>query len=173
MNRRLVLMGISAATPVLAAASIRSADAQDTTLGLLGYRKDTLQLGTLSLQTSQLALERARDPHVKEFAGFESAEQTTIAQVLTDEQKPKPPALTSSNAAILARLQQTQAGPDFDREFVTAQLQAHQELYRIQESFLNGAGTMSADSVHVAMLARTVIQMHLTMLQELQNVLHA
>ena len=53
------------------------------------------------------------------------------------------------------------------------QIEGHQRLLSIQESFLKGQLNMATDPVHVAMLARTVIQMHLTMLQDLKNMLNA
>jgi putative membrane protein len=186
MNRRLVLLGVSAVTPLLGPAAIRPAAAQNSTatgagtsgstggtLGLLGYRAATLQLGALSRQTSEVALQRAQNLRVKQFAGFENAEQITMAQVLTSEESPQPPALTPENAAILQQVQQTQAGPAFDRQYVASQLQVHQALYRAQESFLQGAGTVSADPVHIAMLARTMIQEHMRLLEDIKNALNA
>ena len=189
MNRRLVLLGVSAVTPLLGSAAIRRAAAQNGTatgtgtgtgaggtaggtVGLLGYRSATLQLGTLSKQTSEIALQRAQNLRVKQFAGFENAEQITMAQVLTSEESPQPPALTPENAAILQRVQQAQTGPAFDRQYVASQLQVHQALYRAQESFLQGAGTVSADPVHVAMLARTMIQEHMRLLEDIQSALN-
>ena len=52
------------------------------------------------------------------------------------------------------------------------QIKGHQELFAIQEEFLNGVPTDHGRE-HIAVLARTVIQMHLTMLQDLQGVVGA
>jgi predicted outer membrane protein len=114
-------------------------------------------------------LQRARNPKVQEFAGFENAEQTTIAQVLTDRDSPTPPALEPSDAAILQPLQQIPEGPQFDNQYVSAQLQVHHELWGVQQAFLKGVQSMASDPVHIAMLARTVIQMHIQMLQGIQG----
>ena len=51
-------------------------------------KTETLMFGGLSKQTSQLAVERSRNPKIKEFAEFEIDEQTTMAQVLTDKANP-------------------------------------------------------------------------------------
>lgn len=126
-------------------------------------------LGTLSLQASMLAAERTRNPKVKEFAQFEIAEQTTMAQVLTDEDHPKAVALDPTNAAVLTRLQGA-SDKEFDREYVQAQLTGHDELLNAQQAFLN-IRPSDDDYRHIAMLARTTIQMHITMLHDLQNML--
>jgi putative membrane protein len=44
--------------------------------------QQTLQLGTVALETSRIALQKARDANLKQFAQFETDEQTTLAQVL-------------------------------------------------------------------------------------------
>ncbi len=49
------------------------------------------------------------------------------------------------------------------------QIQGHQELLKIQQAFLNGVPT-DHDREHLAVLARMAIQMHLTMLQDLQAI---
>lgn len=89
MNRRYALMTLSGvmATPLLVSLP-RLALAQSEklpTLNLSQYKAETLMLGSLSRQASQLAEERTRNPKIKEFAEFEIAEQTTMGQVLTNE----------------------------------------------------------------------------------------
>jgi predicted outer membrane protein len=170
MNRRNALLAFSGAmaTPLLVSLP-RLAMAQTTklpTLDFSQYKTETLMLGALSQQASALAAQRARNANVKQFAQFEIAEQTTMHEVLTDGEESKPIALDSAHAAILTQLQ----GADdksFDRGYVQDQLNVHAELLNTQQSFLNSRPT-SDDHRHVAMLARTVIQMHLTMLQDLQ-----
>ena len=130
----------------------------------------TLMAGTLAKQTSEIALQKAVDPRVKEFAGFEDAEQTTIAQVLTNTPNPPPVPLDARHAAVLSQLQ-TVSGPAFDQAYVQGQLAGHQELFGIQNAFLQGQPAMNTDSAHIAMLARTTIQMHLTMLRDIEATL--
>jgi putative membrane protein len=133
------------------------------------YKTQTLMVGSLALQSSQLATQRAALAKVKEFAGFETAEQLTMAQVLTDEPKPPMAELDSSHAAQLHTLSSAEQGHAFDVQYVALQLQAHHELLDIQNGFLQAQPSMSSDVVHIAMLARTTIQMHLVLLEELQR----
>src|SRR5215471_7157868 len=46
------------------------------------YAELTLAIGDVALETSRLAQSTAKDDWVKRFAGFEVAEQTTVADVL-------------------------------------------------------------------------------------------
>lgn len=168
-----MLLGMSTGTPLLATALMQPAAAQSTpgtaTVGLEKYRRMTLQYGTLSLETSRLALQRAQHPMVKQFASFEQDEQLTIAQVLTNERQPSPPKLEPQNAQVLQTLTGMNAGPEFDQQYVADQLQVHAALLAIQQDYLKGQREISSDPVHVAMLARTTIQMHITMLHDIQS----
>lgn len=173
MNRRYALMTLSGAmaTPLLVALP-RLAVAETTKLPTLDrsqYKTQTLMIGTLSKQTSMLAAERSRNPKVKQFASFEIAEQNTMAQVIEDENNPQPAALDPEHAAILTRLQGEQ-DKGFDMAYVQEQLTAHAELLSAQQSFLNNRPS-DDDYRHIAMMARTTIQMHIAVLHDLQATL--
>ena len=136
MDRRKMLLGLSGAAPVLLAAVSRQAFAQaggtaTTTmpsaastapLSTAQHKAMTLMAGTLAKQTSQLAMQQARNPKVKEFAGFEVAEQTTVAQVLTDSANPPPAQLDSTHEAMLSQLKSISPGPQFDRAYIMGQI---------------------------------------------------
>ena len=92
--------------------------------------------------------------------------------MLTNTQNPPPAPLDANEAATLRQLQGA-AGPAFDQAYVQGQVTGHQRLLAIQEASLRGQPGMGTDAVHVAMLARTVIQMHLTMLQDLERIVRA
>ncbi len=188
MDRRIVLAGLAAfaAGPAPAQASGAGSVANSAgsampagQAGAMGaarlgqaemqHMQQTLQIGSVALETSRLAQQKARNENLKQFAGFEVAEQTTIAQVLTDEPDPPAAVLDPAHQAMLQRLVAA-SDPAFDREYVLGQLQGHQELFQIQQAFLQNQPSMGTDAVHIAMLARTTIQMHLVMLQELQRV---
>ena len=175
MNRRNAIVTLSGvlATSALLVAPRRPAFAQavGATLSAGPYKTKTLMAGTFSKETSQMAMSQATHPKVQEFAQFENAEQTTIAQALTDMNNPPPAPLDAQHAAMLKQLQ-AQSGKAFDMAYVQGQITGHQELLVIQQSYLNAAPT-NADYKHIAMLARTVIQMHLAMLTDLQNTLNA
>ena len=174
MNRRTLMAGLSgaAALPILVRAASPVALAQTSTapLGLLEYRRMTLLVGSLAKQSSELALQRRTHPRIHEFAAFENAEQTTMAQVLTDTPNPPAVPLDAAQEGMLRQLQAT-SGSAFDRAYLQMQLQGHEQLLGIQESFLRGQPSMATDPVHVAMMARTTIQMHLTMLQDIDRML--
>jgi putative membrane protein len=178
MNRRSILAVTSAAVPVLLVSAARpllaqtTAAAPATTLDMASYKMQTLMVGSLSLQSSALAIDRAQNPRVREFATFERNEQLTMAQVLTDMPSPPPAPLDQASAAMLQNLTAT-SGTQFDASYVAAQLQGHTQLLAIQQAFLQGLSSMSSDSAHIAMLARTTIQMHLTMLADIQASMHA
>jgi putative membrane protein len=162
MNRRTLIAGLSGAAVVVGATSSLSLAqapvAAPTSLDLAQYRQRTLMVGSLAKQTSELALRQASHPEVKQFASFETAEQTTLAQVLTDTQSPVPAPLDATHAAMLQQVQAA-AGPTFDGVYVQGQIQCHQELLEIQNAFLQAQPSIATDPVHIAMLARTVIQM--------------
>jgi putative membrane protein len=172
MNRRLVLLS-AAATPFfskLVSSAVAQTDPDASApLDMGQHKRMTLTVGSLSLQMSHIAVDRTRNERVKQFAGFEVAEQTTLAQVLNNDNSPTLTPLPPPLVTALQQLRDTEAGPAFDRAYVLGQIQGHQQLFSIQQRFLNGQNTTSSDAVHVAMLARTAIQMHLTMLQDILN----
>ncbi|MGY2047537.1 DUF4142 domain-containing protein [Methylobacterium sp. JK268] len=146
------------------------------------YIADTLAAGALSLASSRMAREKARDDDVKEFAGFEVAEQETIADILKamrDQGTPatgqvKPPSAAEVTGQIDAKgkstldtLQQAKAGAAFDRDYVRGQVEGHQALLRIQESYL-GSGK-DRETLAVAKLARGQIKEHLTLLADIEH----
>jgi predicted outer membrane protein len=136
-------------------------------LTMVGYKAQTLKAGNFSKQISQLAVAKANNPKVRQFAEFEEAEQTAVAQVLTDETNPPILALDTREAEIMGQLQ-ARSGKDFDGAYILSQIIGHQQLFNIQQAFLRDA-MAGQEYEPVAVLARMVIQMHLTMLQDLKN----
>src|SRR3712207_5031112 len=123
MHRRIVLAGLAAAaaTPAFAqtqqpapiqatpqpagdrpgsAAAGAHASAAPMGQAEVQHLQETLATGTVALQTSEIALQKAQNPKVKQFAQFERDEQTTIAEVLRSIQEPA--ATASSGAASAA-----------------------------------------------------------------------
>ena len=87
MNRRTLVAGLSGAAVLPAAvrfasnhasAQPASPNAPTTPIEADEYKRLTLMAGTLAKQTSELALQKASHPKVKQFAGFEVAEQTAM-----------------------------------------------------------------------------------------------
>ena len=171
MDRRGILLGSAGLAALSLSLSPRLALAQGTSHWLSGtqYTAMTLMAGTLAKQSSQVALERAQNPRVKQFAGFEIAEQTAVAQVLTNSDNPPPVPLDAEHGAVLKTLE-AQSGPAFDRAYILGQITGHQELLQIQQGYLDNTNR-STDTQHIAVLARMSIKQHLVMLQEIQQLL--
>jgi putative membrane protein len=87
MDRRIVLTGLVAlaASPAL---SQQSGGASSSSMSSGGsanqadmqHMQQTMMLGMMSLETSKLALEKARNDDLKQFARFETNEQTTLGR---------------------------------------------------------------------------------------------
>jgi putative membrane protein len=143
--------------------------------------EQTLAGGTVALQTSEIALQKAQNPNVKQFAQFERDEQTTLAEVLRSWQEPaatastaaprgagaSAPTIPQDKADMMQALQQAKPGPEFDRMYIQGQIQGHQELLQIQERYLRSS--RNREHGNVAKLARGHIKEHLTMLQDIQK----
>jgi predicted outer membrane protein len=175
-NRRNALVGFALAGALpLALAATRSL-AQDGTpaesSGAEDYVKQTLTVGTVALQSSQVAVDKATDPMVKEFANIEVAEQTTIATVLSATAAGKePPALPDDDAQKVKALQDTEAGATFDKAYIDAQIEGHQKLLDIQKS-LSGQTDPTVEVI-TAKLAEQAITSHLAMLGHIKEQLGA
>jgi len=158
MDRRGILLGSAGLAALSFSLSPHFALAQGTSRWLSGteHMAMTLMGGTLAKQTSQIA-------------GFEIAEQTAIAQVLTNTDNPPPVPLDAEHAAVLKTLE-AQSGAAFDRAYILGQITGHQELLQVQQGYLDNTNR-STDTQHIAVLARMSIQQHLVMLQEIQQML--
>jgi putative membrane protein len=206
MHRRIVLTGLAAAaaSPALAqtqqpapiqvapqaAGSQPGSAAGGTYQGAAGqmgqaevqHMQQTLAAGTVALQTSEIALQKAQHPNVKQFAQFEREEQTTLAEILRSMQEPAAtasggsagagtaPEIPADKASMMQQLQQAQAGAEFDRMYIQGQIQGHQELLQIQERYLQ-SNSRNREHVNVAKLARGRIQEHIVELQGIQQAL--
>jgi putative membrane protein len=178
MNRRLILLGLAtgAASPVLAQSGSAvpmgggAAPAAGAPISLpeVEHGKKTAITGAAALESSDIALKKARDPRVKQFAQFERDEQTTIAEILRSID----PSMGRANpdpkmADVIQKLNGMQAGAEFDKAYVTAQIEGHGILLQIQEDYLKIG--KSREHVGIAKLARGMIKEHLVLLTEMQK----
>ena len=166
MNRR--ELGASLILGAATAGVAGSASAQVAPLGEPEQREvfDTGRVGALSLASSRLAQARARSPGVREFADFETAEQTIIAEVLGEASGLPPPPLTPDQQAQLDALRYAPAH-DFERRYVALQVDGHRQLLAIQDRYLATGGLLPMR--HVAMLARGQIREHLRLLDDIRR----
>lgn len=141
---------------------------------------DTMAAGAMSLVASRVAVKKASDEDVKEFAEFEVAEQETIADILMAMKDPSKASgkinkpsdtearqhVAKDDLAALEKMEQMD-GKKFDRAYIMAQIEGHQLLLRIQEDYL----ASGKDPAHlaVAKLARGQIKEHLQLLAWLRT----
>lgn len=176
MNRRHMLKSTLAlaALPTLLASA---ASAQDTASSPeKKHAEETKKVGSLSLATSRVAVEKANDSMVKAFAAWEVAEQETIADILklmeTDakaEGALKPPSeaeveamLDADGKAALDKLKAA-SGAEFDQAYLAGQLDGHKKLLAIQEEYLKVG--QNREHLSVTKLARGQIKEHIDHLE--------
>ena len=163
MQRRTLLKAgaVSALAALASRANAQQAPAPDSPEGK--HIADTLAVGTESLASSKYALQKASAAKVKEFAKFETDEQTTIGEILKPMAANPPP--MPGDDAVMKML--PGHGAAFDREYVKAQTEGHQKLLAIQETYLKSG----KDPVHttLAKLASGQIKEHLALLTDLSN----
>ncbi|RFB88780.1 hypothetical protein B5K11_25335 [Rhizobium leguminosarum bv. trifolii] len=184
MNRRKTLTGFAAAAalPTLMSSTFVHAQSHSPAMGDAEkkHAEDTKKVGSLSLAISRVATEKASDGRVKSFAKWEVAEQKTIADILKSmemggkaEGALKPPShdevakiLDSDGKASLDSLKAA-SGAEFDKAFVTAQLEGHKKLLAIQEGYLK----IGQDREHLSLtkLARGQIKEHIDHLDMLKS----
>ncbi|HEX8384510.1 MAG TPA: DUF4142 domain-containing protein [Sphingomonas sp.] len=130
------------------------------------HATDTLMVGSVALETSRIAQSRASAPMVRQFAGFEVEEQTTIAQIINEMMRMPPPPPSPADRAAMQRLANGR-GRNFDRDYIMVQMDGHRRLLAIQETYLSQGRV--PHHRHIAMLARGRIQEHLSDLENLQR----
>jgi putative membrane protein len=171
-SRRATLSALALGAAVPAALFVSRALGQDNLKSSgadqVDYVAQTLTLGTLALKTSEVAVDKAGNAMVKEFAGLEVAEQKTVATVLSSTEAGKsPPPLPEDMAAKVKELQDAEAGDAFDKAYVDAQIDGHQKLLAVQKT-LSGATDPTVEVI-TAKLAEQAITSHLAMLEHIQE----
>jgi putative membrane protein len=183
--RRTVVAALATAatTPVFAQNQMTRA-ASGETPGPAETRliQQTLPIGALSLAVSRVAEPKVRAPRLREFARFEIAEQETVADVLKSLQNPGAPVsgtvtppsdadlephLDARARETLQKMRSARAGAEFDREYIDAQTDGHQQLLRIQEDYLKSGRNLGA--VNFSKMASGMIKEHLQLLSDLKS----
>ena len=193
MDRRVLLGGLAAAVvafPALAQTSGTPSTMQPGSAGAamnqmgqaeMQHMQQTMQLGMVALETSRIAMTKARNEDLKMFAGFEVQEQTTLSEILRSMMEPAATAATGSgqsNAAampmdasardMVQKLQGQQAGAEFDRMYLEGQLQGHRSLLQVQERYLQ-SNPQNREHVNVARMARGQIREHIALLEDMRK----
>jgi len=165
-RRNLIALFAVSLVPTAALARHRDMGARGEVSGDTNYAQRTLAVGAVALATSELAQSNAKDDWVKRFAGYEVAEQTTVADVL------KSLGMRAEKDEHAAEMvDKLKNSSNFDADYVAAQLDGHQQLLTIQDEYIQ-AGKEPAH-VGLAKLARTQIKEHIDLLQTIQKSLKA
>lgn len=161
MDRRSLLVGGVAVASILPVA--RAATAQEQ--GQIEEDKlPALQGGAFLMMSSQIATERGSSDAVKVFAGLETTEQQAIKAAFGAEGVEVP--LREDHAALLEQMQQLE-GAEFDRAYLDAQIQGHEEARPIHEEYAaNGQDPMARGA---SMVGVTGIDSHLVMLRSFRE----
>lgn len=187
MDRRLALTALASviACPALAQQTPAQNAAAPMPMGEaeMTHARRTMTLGAMSLATSRIAHGKATDDDVKEFSGFEIAEQDTIADILKGMMEPKSAAavgqvkapsdaevaehLDAKGKAMVEKLREAKAGAAFDREYVTGQIEGHRQLLDAQEDYLKVG--KDRDHLNIAKLARGQIKEHIALLTDIEK----
>ena len=149
------------------------------------HMQQTMQLGMVALESSRMAMSKIRNDDLKRFANFEVQEQTTLSEVLRSMMDPGATAATGSTGSqaaqsgmamqmdakardMMQKLQSQQSGAEFDRAYLQAQLQGHQELLQVQEQYLK-SNPQNREHMNVAKLAQGRIREHIALLENMQK----
>jgi putative membrane protein len=147
------------------------------------HMQQTMQLGMVALESSRMAMNKLRNDDLKRFANFEVQEQTTLSEVLRSMIDPGATAATGSAGSqsgpsamqmdagardMMQKMQNQQAGAEFDKMYLEAQLQGHRDLLQVQERYLQ-SNPQNREHMNVAKMARGHINEHIALLEEMQK----
>ncbi len=123
------------------------------------------------INSSQIALEKSRDPAVRKFAQMmiDHPRKTTAATVKAAQAaglSPMAPALDAGATASINELQ-TASAADFDRLYIGQQLPAHQAALDLHQSYASGGDKASLKTS--ARAAVRIVKQHLSMLQKMPS----
>ena len=162
LTRRNALIGISGsllATPALVSSSL--ADSHSST----DYTNKTLTISLFSLAISEMAVTKAANPQVHQFAELESEEQTAVSHVI-ESTGATPPPRPAALEDIYKKLEAA-SGSDFDRLYISTEITGHEDLLKIQMPE-SGKKPVNVD-VATATILVAFIHTHLAMLAEIRK----
>jgi putative membrane protein len=155
---------------------------QPMTQADMQHMQQTMQLGMVALETSRIAQQKVQNADLKRFATFEVQEQTTLSEVLHSMMEPTATSATGAASGtsapamqmdaqsreMIQRLQNTQAGEAFDRQYLQGQMEGHSGLLQVQTQYLQ-SNPQNREHVNVAKMARGMITEHIALLEQIQT----
>ncbi len=141
------------------------------------FRMGVIGPAELSLISSKLALEKATDKDVQEFAGFEHTEAIAVTSVLKELGTPVPTPDAKAKAT-LEKLKSAEKGAAFDEAYITAQLENHEFLRDTAADYLErtqGSKENKAEqqTQHLATLALATFKEHVAITKRISGELKA
>jgi putative membrane protein len=119
------------------------------------WLQQTMMVGSVALQTSEIALQKAEDEEVKQFAKFEADEQKGLAEVLRSMLEP---AGTASPQSVAGAAQ-----PDQKHAVMIQKLQQAKAVTRSTKNSSRVSSTATAS------FSRSRNREHIEMLEDLQG----
>lgn len=185
MNRRSILTGVAAlgAAPIIlsqmkvstAAAAVPKVGPMADPAGVkiaADFFKAVIPRAEISLVTSQMAVDMARNANAKEFAGFELGEAITVDMVIKDMGITSP-ALGNDATGLFASLKSAGESTEFDRTYIAFQLANHEYLRNLADGYLHN--TVASPDVtekhgrHLASLMLAVFKEHTAICKRLSG----
>lgn len=126
------------------------------------FRNGVMPRAQLSKLACDIALNKTTQKNVREFAGWELMEATTVINVLKDL-KTSAPAMGKDAEEFIEKLKGLN-GKEFDRQFMSAELSNHEFLRDLAQQYIDGADGSSPaeqDIWHVANLALFAFTEHI------------
>lgn len=162
-------LGTGALVPIGETAMVEAQRGRAPTRPAIVYVAKAGAADLYEIESSRLALRRARRPEVREFAQMLIADHTrTSAEVMAaaraDGLRPAPPMLEPSQRTMIRQLSRVGAG-GFDRAYMNQQVVAHQQALTLHRNYARrGVGN---DLRRVAGAAVPVIEGHLAQARRL------
>ncbi|XQZ42131.1 DUF4142 domain-containing protein [Paracoccus yeei] len=120
--------------------------------------------GNFSLLSSRAAADKGTDPAVKAFAALEVAEQEAVARAFGATPSDQ---VTPEHAALLEQMTAMEPGAEFDRQYLAAQMQGHEQLRALHAAYAeNGQNPMARGASIVGVPA---IDSHMSMLRAISE----
>ena len=139
------------------------------------FRASIIGPGTMSLMASKMAVSKATNSKVKEFAMFETDEQTALGMILKELNTPQA-AMTAKDAAAKKKLDMAAKGQAFDKAYIMGQIEGHETLLMLTESYLKNADLASTEpkemeARHLAYFMKAAIKQHIANTSEIMHML--
>lgn len=167
MNRRYMLTAgaaVAAALPLAATGAFAQESAMMADGTMDPAKSPAILNGNFAKATSQLALERATNDAVRQFAELEVAEQTAVATAF-GVPADAPLAIPEDKAAMLQQLEAAE-GAEFDMMYLDGQIMGHEELRDIHSSYAESGSDPMARGASI--VGVTGIDSHLVMLNAIR-----